>query len=80
MDKTTKGNGGAGFTEEESAIRDSFDAFFDFLHKLYAFRRNGLLAYKDLAYFFYWFELVRNIGKYKENLEIQERIFNYIEK
>lgn len=78
MDKTTKSPTGDGFTDEESNIRDCFDAFFDFLHKLYAFRRNGLLSFHDLAYFNYWFELVNNIENYKEVPGLRQRVFDYL--
>jgi len=66
------------FTPEEQIIRDAFDAFFDFFHKLYAFQKSGLLTLTDYTYFFYWFELLRNIGNYKRNPAIQKAIHEYI--
>ncbi len=67
------------FTPEESMIRDAFDAFFDFFHKLYAFQRTGLLKFSDYVYFNYWFELLRDIGKYKDDREIQRAMERYIQ-
>jgi len=78
MDTAGKNPTGDGFTETESVIRDCFDAFFDFLHKLYAFRRNGLLTFQDLAYFNYWFELIHNIEEYKRVPGLKQRIFSYM--
>lgn len=69
---------GCGFTPDECAIRDSFDKFFDFFDKVYAFRRKELLQISDISYFYYWFELVRTIGKYKEDDTIQTVMNEYI--
>lgn len=80
MDRAGSADDDDCFSKEESFVRDCFDAFFDFIHKLYAFRRSGLLNYNDLTYFFYWFELVRTVGKYKDNPAIQSAIENYIKK
>jgi len=68
-----------GFSEEETIIRDAFDAFFDFFHKLYSFQEGGLLEFSDFVYFYYWFELICNIGKYKQDERIQQVIDNYID-
>jgi hypothetical protein len=73
---TSQGNGE--FSPEETSIRDCFDRFFDFFDKLHAFRRNKLLDIKDLRYFFYWLELVRVIGQYKNDKSIQATMDNYI--
>jgi hypothetical protein len=78
MDTAGDNPTGDGFTETESLIRDCFDAFFDFLHKLYAFRRNGLLTFQDLAYFNYWFELIHNIEEYKAIPGLKQRIFSFM--
>lgn len=67
------------FTEEESCIRDAFDSFFDFFHKLYSFQRNGLLKFNDFAYFFYYFELLRDIEHYKGNDGLKNIVANYID-
>lgn len=67
------------FTEEESMIRDAFDCFFDFFHKLYALEKGDLLSFSDYVYFYYWLELVRDIGVYKKDERIKHALFNYIE-
>jgi hypothetical protein len=67
------------FKEEESLIRDAFDEFFDFFYKLYSFKRSGLLSLSDYAYFNYWFELLRKIGRYKKDSRIQETVSRYID-
>ena len=69
----------AAFTPEESMIRDAFDAFFDFFHKLYAFQKSGLLKFSDYVYFNYWFELLQNIGEYKADPEIKKAMDKYIQ-
>lgn len=66
------------FTNEESMIRDAFDAFFDFFDKLYAFQRSELLTFTDYTYFYYWFELIRVVGNYKQNQKIQTALDKYI--
>lgn len=53
------------FTEQESLIRDCFDSFFDFFHKLYSFQKSNLLSFNDFAYFYYYLELLRDIENYK---------------
>jgi hypothetical protein len=68
-----------GFTDEENMIRDAFDEFFDFFYKLYAFKKSKLLHFSDFTYFYYWFELLRNIGGYKKNKEIGDVIDNYLD-
>lgn len=67
------------FSEEESFIRDSFDSFFDFFDKVYAFRKANLLLADDYAYFCYWLELVRDIGSYKQSDQIGHAVAEYIE-
>ncbi|MGA9387768.1 MAG: hypothetical protein WBV70_02955 [Candidatus Bathyarchaeia archaeon] len=67
------------FTEEESIIRDAFDAFFDFFHKLYALQEGGLLSFSDYVYFYYWLELIRDIGNYKKDQRIKSALDNYID-
>lgn len=60
-------------------IRDAFDAFFDFFHKLYALEKGGLLSFSDYVYFYYWLELIRDIGVYKKDERIGKALFNYID-
>lgn len=67
------------FTEEESMIRDAFDCFFDFFHKLYSLEKGKLLSFSDYVYFYYWLELVRDIGVYKKDERIKKALFNYID-
>jgi hypothetical protein len=67
-----------GFTSEESMIRDCFDAFFDYFHKVNSFWESGIVAFNDLRYFFYWFELLRTVGEYKEIAELQTVFEKYI--
>lgn len=67
------------FTVEERLIRDCFDEFFDFFHKLYSFEKSGLLSFSDFVYFNYWFELLRNVGEYKKDKRIQEMFDRYID-
>ncbi|MDR2206973.1 MAG: hypothetical protein LBE36_12560 [Flavobacteriaceae bacterium] len=69
------------FTEEESFIRDAFDSFFDFFHKLYSFQKSELLKFEDFAYFFYYFELIRDIEHYKKGNEgLKVIVSKYIDK
>jgi len=67
------------FTEEEGIIRDGFAAFFDFFHKLTVLQRRGLLSFSDYEYFYYYLELLNNVGVYKKNSRLQEVFKNYIE-
>lgn len=67
------------FTDEERLIRDSFDEFFDFFHKLYSLEKSGLLSFSDFTYFNYWFELLCNVGEYKKDKRIQEMFNRYID-
>lgn len=66
------------FTPEDQIIRDAFDAFFDFFHKLYAFKESALLTLADYTYFYYWLEVLRIIGQWKENMDIQKAVREYI--
>jgi len=47
------------------AIRSALDRFFDFLGKLESFTDIRLLNFRDLKYFYYYFELLVGIDKYK---------------
>jgi len=47
------------------AIREVLDRFFDFMEKLFSFIDIGLLNFKDLKYFYYYFELLTGIERYK---------------
>ncbi len=67
------------FSPEHEIIRDAFDAFFDFFERLYALERSGLLTLTDYTYFYYWFDVLENIGEWKDNQAIQEAIRKYIE-
>lgn len=69
-----------GFTAEESYIRDCFDAFFDYFHKVHAFWKSDIVSFEDLRYFYYWFELLRSIGHYKEIPELQGALETYVAK
>ncbi|MHB1037867.1 MAG: hypothetical protein ACYC35_25815 [Pirellulales bacterium] len=66
------------FTKEERTMRDAFDAFLDYFDKLYSLRVNRLVAFQDLTYFFYWFELIRDIGLYKQDYRIKASLDGYI--
>lgn len=68
-----------GFSVEEMLIRDCFDFFFDYFDKVNAFRRSALVEMADLRYFTYWLELVRDIGVYKNDSEIQRSVNNYLD-
>lgn len=67
------------FSKEESLIRDCFDSFFDFFHKLDSFQQNGLITFKELNYFFYYFELIRDIGVYKKDPLLKQTVEKYID-
>jgi hypothetical protein len=49
----------------QEAIRDVVDRYFDFFGKLASFIDVGLLNFADLKYFYYYFELLTGIEKYK---------------
>jgi hypothetical protein len=49
----------------EAAIRRALDRFFDFFGKLESFTDIHLLNFRDLKYFYYYFELLVGIDKYK---------------
>lgn len=67
------------FSIDEKLIRDSFDAFFDFFHKLYSFQKSKLLIFKDFAYFYYYFELLRDVETYKGDIKYKTLFREYIE-
>ena len=67
------------FTVEQAIIRDAFDSFFDFFHKLYSFQKSGLLTFNDFTYFYYYFELLRDIENYKRQKELKPIIDKYID-
>jgi hypothetical protein len=71
---------GVGFSDVEVFIRDCFDAFFDFFDKVNAFQASTLVAWTDLDYFLYWVDLVRHIGRWKNNEAIQKVVDTYLEK
>ena len=47
------------------AIRDCLDRYFDFFGKLNSFVEINLITFKDLRYFYYYFELLAGIERYK---------------
>jgi hypothetical protein len=49
----------------EGAIRGALDRYFDFFSKLGSFVDIHLLKFQDLKYFYYYFELLVGIEKYK---------------
>ena len=49
----------------QEAMREVLDRFFDFIEKLSSFIDVRLLSFKDLKYFYYYFELLTGIEKYK---------------
>lgn len=67
------------FNDEEKLIRDSFDTFFDYFHKLYSFQKSSLLIFKDFNYYYYYFELLRDIENYKGDKKYKSLFDNYIE-
>jgi len=71
-------------TNEEMIIRDAFDEFFNFFEKLASFEKTKILKFDDLVYFYYWFDIVVDIKKYKPNVpeekgDLQKAIDTYIE-
>lgn len=67
------------FTPQERIIRDSFDTFFDYFHKLFSLQKSGLLKFKDFNYFYYYFELINNVSDYKGGDEYEIVLNNYID-
>lgn len=53
------------WSEDQEAMREILDRFFDFKGKLSSFIEVGLLDFKELNYFYYYFELLTGIEKYK---------------
>jgi len=49
----------------QEAMREVLDRFFDFMGKLSSFIEVGLLDFRELKYFYYYFELLTGIEKYK---------------
>jgi len=68
-----------GFTKEQQAIRDAFDAFFDFFQKLYSLLNSNLIKFNNVTYWNYWFEILSRVGTLKGNNNYQKLIDNYIE-
>lgn len=52
--------------DKEATMREAFDRYFDFFGKLYSFVDVRLLSFRDLNYFYYYFELMASIDRYKE--------------
>jgi hypothetical protein len=67
------------FTKEEIFIRDSFDAFLDFLERLYSLQTNRLVKFLDLQYFWYWLDLLDRIGELKQNEAIKKVVDQFID-
>jgi hypothetical protein len=68
------------YTSDEVIIRDAFDQFFDFFDKLAALQSAKLIKFEDLSYFYYYLELIRDAGRYKENSAIKVALDTYIKK
>jgi len=49
----------------QEAMREVLDRYFDFFGKLASFMDVRLLKFKELKYFYYYFELLEGIEKYK---------------
>jgi hypothetical protein len=57
-----------GFTREEAAIRDAYDAFLDGLERFASYLTTGLVAATDLSpYLRYWMDEIPKKGKPSEN-------------
>jgi hypothetical protein len=56
-----------GWSPLHLAMREALDRFFDFIGKLSSFIEIGLIDFKDLRYFYYYFELLTGIEGYKGN-------------
>ncbi len=54
-----------GWTPLQTVMREVLDRFFDFIEKLSSFIDVRLLDFKDLKYFYYYFELLTGIERYK---------------
>lgn len=74
------------FSKDQQAIREAFDALFDFFQKLASFEKNKLLGFNDLTYFYYWFDMINHVAYYKEEgglkkekcVELEQMIRRYI--
>lgn len=64
--------------QPEEFMREVLDRFFDFFGKLDSFIDIGLLKFKDLNYFYYYFELLVQIEKYKGIVGFNEILKNYL--
>jgi hypothetical protein len=60
------------------AIREVLDRYFDFLGKLASFIEIRLIKFKELKYFYYYFELLVRIEKYKGK-GFEESLKRYLE-
>ncbi|MBI5396725.1 MAG: hypothetical protein HZA91_15635 [Verrucomicrobia bacterium] len=67
------------FTADENAIRDAFSAFLDFFQKIDSLWASRILRFKDLQYFYYWFELVHECQRYKKDADVHKRLHQFID-
>jgi len=66
------------FPFPEDEIRDALDAFFDFFEKVESYWSIGLLKFRDLQYFYYWFEGLRSMDKWK-SVECKNALERYLQ-
>lgn len=66
------------FAFPQDEIRDALDVFFDFFEKVESYRQIGLLKFKDLQYFYYWFEGLRSMDTWK-SVECKNALDNYVQ-
>jgi len=57
---------GVDFPFPEDEIRDALDVFFDFFEKIDSYWGIKLLRFRDLQYFYYWFESLRSMAVWKD--------------
>lgn len=65
------------FSATEDGIRDDLDVFFDFFEKVESYVSIGLLRFKDLNYFYYWFEALRSMDTWK-NIECKRALDHFL--
>jgi hypothetical protein len=63
---------------QQELIRKILDRYFDFFGKLDSFIEIKLLKFRDLKYFYYYFELLAGIDKYKGS-GFEERLKKYLD-
>jgi hypothetical protein len=65
------------FSAAEDGIRNALDVFFDFFEKVESYVSIGLLKFNDLKYFYYWFEALRSMDKWK-NVECKAGLDHFL--